>query len=240
MTNTSICRIGVFYDGSYFQIANRHSYYQPNLGWLQFKPFHKFLEDCIREREPGHTQYSVLYAAWFQGMPGVSQAKEKQLTNDRKLYNDLMYAGIEPKFVPQSGSKEKGVDVALAIDAMQLGLDGKIDVAVLVTGDSDFVPLVRALMKHGVRVMAAYFDYLNGNQKDLFSERLLNTCTYSLSINGIPGDDDHTTQFKGLFKKPRQRNADQLRTPQLVHPSVPEATTTMPATPCLPTQTSNR
>jgi uncharacterized LabA/DUF88 family protein len=47
---------------------------------------------------------------------------------------------------------EKGIDVALAVDALQVGLGGTIDIAVLVTGDGDFVPLVRALNKQGVRV----------------------------------------------------------------------------------------
>lgn len=47
-----------------------------------------------------------------------------------------------PKYLPtsQSGKSEMGSDVALAIDAMQVGLEGKIDIAVLVSGDGDFVP----------------------------------------------------------------------------------------------------
>jgi uncharacterized LabA/DUF88 family protein len=49
-----------------------------------------------------------------------------------------MHAGIDPKFIPmpQSGSGEKGADVALAIDATQVGLEAKVDIAVLVTGDA--------------------------------------------------------------------------------------------------------
>lgn len=35
----------------------------------------------------------------------------------------------------------------------------KIDVAALVTGDGDFVPLLRALNKQVVRVLAAYFAF---------------------------------------------------------------------------------
>ena len=69
---------------------------------------------------------------------------------------DLMHAGVEPRYLPMSQTQgEKGIDVALAVDALQVGLDGKIDIAVLVTGDGDFVPLVRALNKQGVRVLGA-------------------------------------------------------------------------------------
>jgi uncharacterized LabA/DUF88 family protein len=73
---------------------------------------------------------------------------------DRRLHRDLMHAGVEPRYLPMSQTRgEKGIDVALAVDALQVALDGKIDIAVLVSGDGDFVPLVRALNKQGVRVM---------------------------------------------------------------------------------------
>lgn len=100
-----------------------------------------------------------------------------------------------------SGSGEKGTDVALAIDALQVGLEGKIDIAVLVTGDADFVPLVHALMHQGVRVMAAHFNYVNGEQKGYINERLLNVCNYSLDINGLQSDRQREAIFKGLFRK---------------------------------------
>ena len=46
----------------------------------------------------------------------------------------------------------------MAVETLQIGLDDKIDIAVLVTGDGDFVPLVRALMKNGVRVVITHFE----------------------------------------------------------------------------------
>jgi uncharacterized LabA/DUF88 family protein len=136
-------------------------------------------------------------------MYGVSQAEEKQLRSDRNLYHDLMHAGIDPKFMPmpQSGADEKGADVALAIDAMQVGLEGYIDIAVLVTGDADFVPLVRALMKRGVTVVAAYFDYKYGEYSGFGNERLLNVCNYALNINAMEKDKDFKPMFRSLFRK---------------------------------------
>ncbi|HUH96702.1 MAG TPA: NYN domain-containing protein, partial [Anaerolineales bacterium] len=111
--------------------------------------------------------------------------------------------GIDPKFMPmpQSGANEKGADVALAIDAMQVGLEGHLDVAVLVTGDADFVPLVRALMKQGVSVVAAYFEYQEGEHKSFINERLLNVCNYVLNINDMETDKDFKAIFKSLFRK---------------------------------------
>src|ERR1051325_11304456 len=101
-------------------------------------------------------------------------AEPRQLKNERNLLHDLMHAGIEPKYMPmpKTGRNEKGSDVALAVDAMQIGLAGKIDIAILVTGDGDFVPLVRALMKEGIRVMAAYFEYDANGHRSFINERL--------------------------------------------------------------------
>jgi uncharacterized LabA/DUF88 family protein len=204
MTDKSLCRIGVFYDGSYFTYARRYLYFQRKLGWFEFRPFHGLIENFVRMKEQGYTHYRVVYASWFQGMFGTREAEEHQLKSERQLYQDLMHAGVEPKFIPmpQSGHNEKEADVALAIDAMQIGLEGKIDIAVLVTGDGDFVPLVRALMKQGIRVMAAYFEYAEGEYKSFINERLLNVCNYALNVTEMEKDKDFRSTFKGLFRKP--------------------------------------
>ncbi len=217
MFDRSLCRIGVFYDGSYFTYARRYFYFDRKIGWLDFKPFHGLIENYIRTKEQGYTHYRIVYGAWFQGMFSGSQADEKQLRTDRHLYHDLMHAGIDPKFIPmpQSGSGEKGADVALAIDATQVGLEGKIDIAVLVTGDADFVPLARVLMKQGVRVIAAYFEYEHGEHKSFINERLLNVCNYSLNVNEMEKDKDFRAIFKGLFRKPDENrpSAEQITQP---------------------------
>lgn len=202
MGNVSICRIGLFYDGCYFTIARKRMYGE--FGWLQFKPLHALIEDYVRLKEPDYSQHHIVYAAWFQGLHASHQADEKQLKDANRLQHDLMHAGIDPKFVPwpESGCKEKGADVALAIDAVQVAMDGKIDVAVLVTGDGDFVPLARALIKHGVRVLAAHFDHHDGDLDDFVNPRLVNACNYLLNVNDFGRDKDHDGVFRGLFRRP--------------------------------------
>jgi uncharacterized LabA/DUF88 family protein len=96
--------------------------------------------------------------------------------------------------------REKGTDVALAVDALQVGLDGKIDIAVLVTGDGDFVPLVRALNKQGIRVLAAYFEFTDARGKKSFiNERLLNCCNYAVDISALDKSREFKSAFKSLF-----------------------------------------
>ena len=51
---------------------------------------------------------------------------------------------------------EKGVDVHLAVDMLQLAFNKAYDTAILVSGDGDFVSVVEALKNLGRRVEVAY------------------------------------------------------------------------------------
>jgi uncharacterized LabA/DUF88 family protein len=199
----TICRIGVFYDGSFFAYAQRHYYHERELGWLRFQPFHAFIEAFVEQKEQGFASYKVVYAAWHQGLFTSAKATPDQLRSDRNLYHDLMHAGVEPRYLPMSDTAgEKGTDVALAVDALQVGLGGEIDLAVLITGDGDFVPLVRALNKQGVRVLAAYFKFEGRDgAKSFINERLLAVVNYAVNISSLEGDKDFKEAFKSLFRR---------------------------------------
>src|ERR1035438_6295537 len=95
-----LCRIGVFYDGSYFSYACQHYYHDRKIGWLDFQPLHLALENEIRNREKDFSTYKVVYAAWFQGLFSGTKSREDQLRRDRRLDMNLMHAGIDPKYVP--------------------------------------------------------------------------------------------------------------------------------------------
>ena len=205
MNDKSLCRIGVFYDGSYFTYAQLHYYADGKLGWLSFPPFHTLIEDFIREKEQGYFNYRVVYAGWYQGLFTSGQSSDHQRRTDRNRHIDLMHAGIEPKYVPMSqGHGEKGIDIAMAIDTLQVGLEGKIDVAVMVTGDGDFVPLVRALMKNGIRVAIIYFVYESDKHKSFASERLLVASNYCFNVSELEKDRKHQGVFRGLFRQPEK------------------------------------
>src|SRR5438034_11342845 len=199
----AICRLGVFYDGSFFSYAQNYYYHERQLGWLRFPDFHHFLEKFIGLREQGFASYKVVYAAWHQGLFTSKDATLEQLKRDRNRHHDLMHAGVEPRYLPMSQTQgEKGIDVALAVDALQVGLDGKIDIAVLVTGDGDFVPLVRALNKQGVRVLGVYFKFqTKDGKKSFINERLLSVVNYAVDINALENDKEYKQAFKSLFWK---------------------------------------
>jgi len=156
----------------------------------------------LSRKEPGFFSYKVVCSAWFQGLFKDSEADEKNLRLDRKRHHDMLHAGIEPKNIPMSETKgEKGIDVYMAVEALQVGLNGKVDLAILVTGDGDFVPLVRTLMKNGVRVLIAYFEYEEGTFKSYANERLINAANYSLNCNALENDRDFKGDFQSCFRK---------------------------------------
>jgi len=209
MTVQSLCRIGVFYDGSFFAYAQSY-FFKRDLGWLIFGPFHFLLENLLREKEQGFTSYKVVYSGWYQGLRSSSQSNDHQRRVDRNRHLDLIHAGVEPKYVAMSQSQgEKGVDVAMAVDALQVGLEGHIDIAVLVTGDGDFIPLVRALMKQGIRVAVAYFEYESENHRSFINDRLITVCNYAININALERDKKYQPMFKSLFRDKNSKSIDE-------------------------------
>jgi uncharacterized LabA/DUF88 family protein len=197
-------RIGVFYDGNHFVYAQNYLYGQ-KYGWLSFRPFHKLLEEYVRKQIQGDYDYKVVYSAWYQGLFSVASSDEKHLKLDRQRHLDLLHAGIDTKYQPMSHSTntEKGIDVAMAIKVLEVGLANTMDLAILVTGDGDFVPLVQALMKNSIQVAVAYFDYEDDKgRKSFCNERLKEVCSFELNINSLENDREFKTFFSSLFIKP--------------------------------------
>ncbi len=99
-SDNAICRIGVFYDGSFFAYARRYYYQERNLGWLRYLPFHTFIEAFIAKKEQGYASYRVVYAAWHQGLFTSKNATPEQLRFDRNEHHDLMRRGLSPSTCP--------------------------------------------------------------------------------------------------------------------------------------------
>ncbi|KAF5412753.1 MAG: hypothetical protein C5S43_01380 [Candidatus Methanocomedens sp.] len=73
-----------------------------------------------------------------------------------------------PRKLPD-GSTKADWDMQIAIDA--LALADKVDIMVILTGDSDFVPLVNALKSKGVKVEIISFIENTGNELILAADK---------------------------------------------------------------------
>ena len=55
-----------------------------------------------------------------------------------------------------SKDRQKQVDILLALDMFRLATSGKMDMAVLLSGDGDFVPLIQAVKDEGILTKVVY------------------------------------------------------------------------------------
>jgi len=76
-------------------------------------------------------------------------------------------------------SPEKGIDAAIATDLLSLAWEGVLDVAVLVSGDSDFVPAVERIQEKGLKVVNATWRN-HGHE-------LAHTCWASFDLDSVVG-----------------------------------------------------
>jgi len=86
-----------------------------------------------------------VYSSLRTGQP-VSEAREAMFDEMRRLHYDVHLGSFD-------GSREKCVDIALAVDMLHYAtVPGAFDVAVLVSGDSDFLPALVRTRQRGKRV----------------------------------------------------------------------------------------
>ncbi len=76
-------------------------------------------------------------------------------SDSRNKRDRLLELGIEPIHLFQSGSGKNASDIRLAIDAVELLHQSPVDIFVVVSSDSDFVPLVGKLRAAGKTVIGA-------------------------------------------------------------------------------------
>jgi uncharacterized protein (TIGR00288 family) len=87
-----------------------------------------------------------------------------------KNRDELFELGIEPvQLLRSSSSRKNSNDILLAIDAIDLLHSSPIDIFVIVSSDSDFIPLINKLRAHGKIVFCAC-------EHSKMSSTLLKTC----------------------------------------------------------------
>ena len=74
--------------------------------------------------------------------------------------------------------KQKGVDVCFSLDLVKLSCKGIIDKAILVTGDSDFVPAVNVAKEEGIVTIL----YYSKNPPMYVHNELLDACDEKYEI----------------------------------------------------------
>ncbi len=125
-----------------------------------FKMDYEKLRDVL---SAGRKMIRTYFYASFN--PENKEIKERQT----RFYNALQEKGFHVVTKPlrkrNDGLIEKGIDIALAVDMLSLGFHKAYDVAILVSGDGDFIPAVNVIKSLGLRVEVAMF--MNALNPDL-------------------------------------------------------------------------
>ncbi len=149
-------RLAIFIDGSNLYHALRSNFGRNDLN------FAEFANKLCGSRRLFRTYYYNILQDPVQRPEGYREQQEFLDVLRKTPYLEVRLGSTK---VAQGVSVEKGVDVMLATDLLYFAWNNFYDVAVLVSGDSDFAYALQAVKNMGKHVEVAYFE--GGVSKDL-------------------------------------------------------------------------
>ncbi|MEU6034710.1 DUF6221 family protein [Actinomadura sp. NPDC047616] len=179
-------RLGVFYDGGWLhhlgQYFSRHSQWKARPSFAGIHDLMRWYVSRVADQDVHDIVVTEKHYVRGRGADPSS-------TFDAVLERE----GIHRHDVRYNRHGEKGADVLLALEAFHRALEGAYDIAVLITGDADFVPLVERLHRLDVWVVipdivATYLDDA-GKKQDIKCGRAL--------IQAV----DHAPAWEHLFEE---------------------------------------
>ena len=127
------------------------------LDWLK-------LRDFLAGPETGRDLIEmVVYAGLPPAIPTWQEDRDKKNKFVHWLRSNGFMVVTKDGTPAEEGHYKANVDVMMAIDAMELCVEMRPDVVILVTGDADFAYLATRLRRHGIRVEVASVTQNLGN-----------------------------------------------------------------------------
>jgi len=152
MTNTR--RVLIFADSDNTVLASQS--FNRKIDWIKLRDY---LADSREGRE-------LIEMVIYVGLPPAKEKFQEQTKIKEKF---IYWAKSNGFLVVQQEGKAKGdeyqtdIDIVMAMDAIELALEIRPDIVVLVTGDSDFAYLAKKLRRRGMRVEVASVEQSLGN-----------------------------------------------------------------------------
>src|SRR5437763_13480944 len=97
----------------------------------------------------------VVYAGLPPAIPTWQEERDRKSKFVHWLRSNGFMVVTKDGAAAEEGHYKANVDVLMAIDALELSIEMRPDVVILVTGDADFAYLVTKLRRHGIRVEVA-------------------------------------------------------------------------------------
>jgi uncharacterized LabA/DUF88 family protein len=127
------------------------------LDWLK-------LRDSLAGPDTGRDLIEMVV---YAGLPPATPAWQEERDKKNKFVQWLRSNGFmvvtKDGSPAEEGHYKANVDVMMAIDALELSIEMRPDVVILVSGDADFAYLATKLRRHGIRVEVASVAQNLGN-----------------------------------------------------------------------------
>ncbi len=208
-----IMRIAVFYDGAYLShISTYYRYNHPRKAGINLQGLHTWIAHEVANLERRQPLLChITDAHLFRGKYAPEDQADEYKQKEERFEHVLSRLGIQQHYLPMvAGGGEKGIDVWLAITAIELGLRKTFDICALVAGDGDFTPLVRRLKALGLRVMVLGWDFQYTNRHDIehtteTAQSLLDAATYPVMMSSVINDrcKQKDILLNGIFMPPK-------------------------------------
>lgn len=166
-SNDKLVRVAVFIDGGYFDEVSRYYKFGHERGSrLSLEGTNAFIRRITAEKEHvEEDRVQVTESHYFRGRFSASDAEAAGKLRDQAAFDDILIrSNIRQHYLPVSTSghgppKERGIEVALALEAYERAVHGCYDVLALIGCDRDYVPLLGKLTAVGVPTLLLAWDF---------------------------------------------------------------------------------
>lgn len=149
-------RVAIFIDGSNLYHGLKNNFHRQNLN------FSGFVNKLCNSRQHFRTYYYNILQDSNKWPETYKEQQEFLDMLNKTNYLEIRLGGTK---VAQGLPVEKGIDIMLATDLLYFGWHDFYDIAILVSGDSDFTYALRVVKNMGKHVEVAYFE--NAVSKEL-------------------------------------------------------------------------
>ena len=177
------------------------------LDWLKLR---NFLAGPDTERD---LIEMVVYAGLPPAIPMWQDERDKKNKFVHWLRSNGFLVVTKDGAPAEEGHYKANVDVMMAIDALELSMEMRPDVVILVTGDADFAYLAIKLRRHGIRVEVASVAANLGNMLRSAANNVIDLAelfrTFEIAkVQDAPVQPQHKTQSAsgGPGRRPRFRS----------------------------------
>jgi uncharacterized LabA/DUF88 family protein len=155
----------------------------------------------------------------YVGLPPATAAWQEERDKKSKFVHWLRANGFmvvtKDGSPADAGHYKANVDVMMAIDALELSLEMRPDVVILVTGDADFAYLVIKLRRHGIRVEVASVAQNLGNTLKSAANHVIDLAGLFRTFEMMKIQDAATataqTRVQSVAAKQRRRRRPRFR-----------------------------